>query len=162
MFWIPYLSDLDLFISILAGTLIGFGIWNLYLALLVKPKLDEMNTRLYLVQTWLFFLGFLFMVVCVAGIILKTPIVLYAYDLFNNLVPDGITVNQIIMICPIVACIFGILGLFNLGIALGLVKENERSRKIAVIFHSLFAFTLIGLIIGCFLSENSIKTQFNK
>ncbi len=163
IFWVPYATDLTNFLF-LSGIFLVFGGIICVLAGIKLRKWDSPDFRLVLFHAWLFASGFVATLVAIGALILAVPGAAYV---FNN--PDWVTVitpyitqSQLAVVVQAAGILLGILGIFNYLLGFGLLLRSERWRRLTFLYNICWAWSILGLVFACYLSQDDVRAKFHR
>jgi len=118
--------------------------------------------NLQIVSIWLLTSGFLALIYSIFGFIFNKEILKRIFSNYKTQVSNYFTYNQVYYLLLSMEIFLLTISLLNFLSAFGLIFKNQKIWRFTILYHLIFLWTLIGLLVACALSENNVKEQFNK
>jgi hypothetical protein len=158
--WVSYLSAFGVWFIVVGIILLIFGGSFLFAARHYFRRRFESEGRLLIVVAWLWITGLIGLVVFATTIYLSKPLVIFIFGEYGQEIEGLFTISEVLLLIHVAGYLLAFFGIFNVTFGWGLLIKTPILRKSAIIYHALLAWTIIGLIIACFLCENEIKAKF--
>ncbi len=161
LFWVPYVSDLGNFLTVGGIFLILGGIflvWGGY-------KLTRggfVDFRFVLFHGWYFIGGFVPILVTLACLTLTNPLVEIIFSGFGSTIGGYVTFAQVALVLQVAAILLVVLGGLNYIFVLGLLRRSERWRRVIFLYNILWAWSILGLVFACYLSQEDVRAKFQR
>ncbi|MHA1337931.1 MAG: hypothetical protein ACTSPW_19685, partial [Promethearchaeota archaeon] len=111
---------------------------------------------------WLFFLGGAILAISLFGLAIQNVIFDYLNTRYGVETYSYFSIEELMNIIIFMGIVLLILALIELNIATILLLESKYSWKFAIYFHLILSWTIAGLLIACYLSENEVKEFISK
>ena len=121
----------------------------------------EYNLPTLIASLWFFVLALFGIFVFIFTLFLNEYVVNMIFADISE-TPEYITPELISGIIIFIGSLLFMLALFSLFLFIGLILRKRKIWRLTIIFHLLISWTIIGLIISCYLSKDSVKDYFNK
>ncbi len=162
-FWAPYATAFTNFL-LFGGIFIAFG-GNV--CIFAGVKLRQWNSpdfRLVLFHAWLFVSGFVCILVFIGALTLATPGAAYVFnnpELAGYVTPYFTLPEQLVLVVRLVGILMGILGLLNYVLGIGMLLRSERWRRLTFLYNICWAWSILGLVFACYLSQQDVRVKFH-
>jgi len=145
-------SSLPLSIVFLGIGSLTIVIWSKYL-----NNKENLNKTLLLTSISFLIAGFALVSISILGFFMNSEIIPDLYSMFEDQISSYLSLQEVISLAFIVEIVLLILGIVYLVCSFGLILKNRVIWRGSIYFSLVFAWTLIGLIFACKLSEDSVK-----
>lgn len=159
---VEYYNDFStgLFYTSIALILVGCIEFCCWVYLWRKPY-EEKNKNIIWTSFLLFFLGGVILAAAIMGLSIQALIFDYVYGRYGSWMANYISKRELINFIFNAGIFLLSLAIIELSIAIILLFRKKIFWKCAVYFHLMISWTIIGLLIACYLSENSVKNYLS-
>ncbi|MHA1756864.1 MAG: hypothetical protein ACTSVV_08850 [Promethearchaeota archaeon] len=158
-----YQENVILGISITSISLIIVGGFELTCWFFIFRKTYEnKNKNIIWTSFWLFFLGGAILAISLFGLAIQNVIFDYLNTRYGVETYSYFSIEELMNIIIYMGIILLILAIIELSIAILLLLKLKYSWKFAIYFHLILSWTIAGLLIACYLSENEVKEFISK
>ncbi len=127
----------------------------------IKEDLIKKYPRnLIIISIWLLLLGGICSIAAILGLIFQDSLLSIIYEHFGEQISSFASYDQVILTVNLLLILILSISLFNLILGVGLLLKKRTLWKITIYYHLILSWTIIGLIIACAISENSVKNSF--
>ncbi|MHA1283034.1 MAG: hypothetical protein ACTSQP_11065 [Promethearchaeota archaeon] len=129
---------------------------------LFRKTYENKNKNIIWTSFWLFFLGGAILAISLFSLAIQDVIFNYLNTKYSVEAHSYFSIEELMNIIIFMGIVLLILALIELNIATILLLESKYSWKFAIYFHLILSWTIAGLLIACYLSENNVKEFISK
>jgi len=133
------------------------------ISIYVGFKLKQERTasvRFMLLHAWIFIAGFFPILVGIMSLTLNITLTNLLFTHFGSTIGGYVNAPDVMLILQVAALILIILGSINYLFGFGLLRRSERWRRAIFIYHVCWAWSILGLVFACYLSETNVRAYF--
>ena len=124
---------------------------------LKEKSADKRIGKLFFIIAWLLIIGLLLISTSILGFLFNDVILKNAYSNYGDSISPYFNQSEFLILLITIETINLVISLINFFCVIGLLFKNKHVWKFTVYYHLILSWTIIGLIIACALSENSLK-----
>ena len=142
--------------TVISVLLIGIGIFIIGLWLNLR-KMENHNRNLLTISLIFLIAGTITICVSVLGFLLGEAIIPFIYTSYEAQISEYLTLQDVLTLAFIIEIVTLIFTIVYIVSAIGLTMKNSKIWRFSIYYNLIFAWTILGLAVACYLSENSVK-----
>ncbi len=157
--WFPYAAELGNFLLVGGIFLIAAGAITMFVGYKLKRG-GQADFRFSLLHAWQFIAAFFPILIGIVALTLTATLTQIIFTFLGDTIGGYVTTPQVMLLLQVVALVLIILGGINYLLGFGLLQRSERWRRIIFMYNICWAWSIVGLVFACYLSETGVRAKF--